>query len=258
MRDKPQHLTEQIAPDTWRIEEDGAMNCYLLSGERCALLIDTCGGLGNLRKTVEGLTALPVDVLLTHRHCDHAGGTGWFESFHVHRADLAAIYRVMALRPAMRTIVSIQKQGCFVRAPFRPKAIGIGDGHVFDLGARMVKVLHIPGHTRGSIALLDEKTRLMITGDAVNPCLWMHLPGCTSLEAWLPGAERILALSQTYTAWCGHGSEPLTQASIAQTVELARELIAKARSGARLRGKIRYPNRDDFPYIVCRADRILG
>ncbi|MBU3145830.1 hypothetical protein [Clostridium sp. CF012] len=35
------HTVEQIAPNTYRIDENGAVNCYLAVGKERALLIDT-------------------------------------------------------------------------------------------------------------------------------------------------------------------------------------------------------------------------
>jgi glyoxylase-like metal-dependent hydrolase (beta-lactamase superfamily II) len=44
----------------------------------------------------------------------------------------------------------------------------VKDGHVFRLGERDVQVIALPGHTPGSICLLDSKTRSLFTGDTMN------------------------------------------------------------------------------------------
>ncbi len=41
------------------------------------------------------------------------------------------------------------------------------DGDVLRLGGRDLRVVHVPGHTPGSIVLFDEKTATLLTGDAV-------------------------------------------------------------------------------------------
>jgi glyoxylase-like metal-dependent hydrolase (beta-lactamase superfamily II) len=41
----------------------------------------------------------------------------------------------------------------------------LADGDVVDLGDRAFEVLHLPGHTAGSIALWDAAGRLLFSGD---------------------------------------------------------------------------------------------
>ncbi|WP_426504027.1 MBL fold metallo-hydrolase [Dactylosporangium sp. McL0621] len=43
----------------------------------------------------------------------------------------------------------------------------LGDGDRIDLGGRVLTVLHLPGHTPGSIALLEERTGTLYSGDVV-------------------------------------------------------------------------------------------
>ena len=43
----------------------------------------------------------------------------------------------------------------------------VEEGHVFDLGDRSLRVVHLPGHTPGSIGLIDERARILFTGDVM-------------------------------------------------------------------------------------------
>ena len=52
---------------------------YLILGQEKALLIDSGMGVGSLRKEVEKITDLPVTLINTHGHPDHAGGNAEFE-----------------------------------------------------------------------------------------------------------------------------------------------------------------------------------
>lgn len=47
--------------------------CYLVEGEKKALLIDALTGVGSLKAFVRELTDLPVEVVNTHGHLDHCG-----------------------------------------------------------------------------------------------------------------------------------------------------------------------------------------
>ncbi len=46
---------------------------YLIVGSERALLIDTCYSITGIKKYVEQITTLPVDVVNTHGHFDHIG-----------------------------------------------------------------------------------------------------------------------------------------------------------------------------------------
>jgi hypothetical protein len=51
---------------------------YLVLGDEKAALIDTGSGIGDIKKLVEGLTDLPVNIVNTHTHGDHIGGNHQF------------------------------------------------------------------------------------------------------------------------------------------------------------------------------------
>ncbi|HWT73946.1 MAG TPA: hypothetical protein VN258_04395 [Mobilitalea sp.] len=58
-------VTYKIAEDFYSIEQN-YVRSFLILGDRCALLIDTGVGGGNLKEYVEGITNLPITVLFTH------------------------------------------------------------------------------------------------------------------------------------------------------------------------------------------------
>ena len=87
------YQVEQIAPETWRIDECGRDNCYLLCGRERALLIDCTIGTGDLMDVVRTLTDLPLTVAVTHAHGDHAGGGYQFGTIYVPRAETDRTWR---------------------------------------------------------------------------------------------------------------------------------------------------------------------
>ena len=64
---------EKISENTYRFDENGRVNCYLIVGKEKALLIDGCWGVGDLKQTIREITDKPVIAVATHRHPDHAG-----------------------------------------------------------------------------------------------------------------------------------------------------------------------------------------
>ena len=250
---EPIYTVERIADNSYRLDECGVCNCYLLIGAKKALLIDTCLGIGRLREKAEELTNLPLDVVLTHAHCDHAGGVNGFDRYYVHQADRAKVYGLLSSRFAAKLMTpkgrSLQR--------FEQKAIpvSIQDGYTFDLGGRRVRVISVPGHTRGSIALADEGEGLLLTGDDCNESLWMQLPGATTLAGWLPGGRRLLTLAKDYEPWCGHGAGRQSLEQMEQTYRMV-EKLAQGRNG--FPHTAVYPQMRTFPQVVYNTGKLHG
>ena len=51
------------------------------------------------------------------------------------------------------------------------------EGDHINIGGRFFEVLHVPGHTPGSLALLDRLNRILITGDLVSKMMPVFLFG---------------------------------------------------------------------------------
>src|SRR5208283_5822654 len=76
------------------LNEFGMDSQYLLVGSERALLIDTGSGFYDLKGTVEKLTKLPYEVVVTHGHPDHAGGIGQFDTAWINPADIPMLSRI--------------------------------------------------------------------------------------------------------------------------------------------------------------------
>ena len=144
----------------WLLDDAGESTCYVLAGTRLAMVIDTVNGAENLLEIVRELTDLPLMVVNTHGHCDHIYGNVYFDEAWMHPADnaLAAVHFAMRESGA---------EPC----PFRPLEVG----QRIDLGGEEVEIVGLPGHTPGSIGVLDKKRRLLFSGDGLNPHIWMQL-----------------------------------------------------------------------------------
>jgi len=81
----------KVADEVWRIDDHGSDNMYLVAGESGVLLIDTGLGVARLAEFVKTLTPLPVTVVNTHGHPDHAGGNGQFRTVYAPPADFDAV-----------------------------------------------------------------------------------------------------------------------------------------------------------------------
>lgn len=211
-------IITEIAHKTYLINEYGLNVMYLVVGSRRALLIDTGSGYCDLRAIVARLTDKPYDVVLTHGHVDHAGGCDIFEEVYIHPDDADMAKNIShsarlgygeSLRGAMgEPVWDYGPENVRTWSAF-PKCRELHDGMVFDLGGRRLAVYHTPGHTKGSCCLIDDKSRILFSGDAANVNLLMNLGGA-SISAALEGLLKIKAhgaeFDRNYNGHVGYAS----------------------------------------------------
>ena len=137
--------TIRINDTTWRIE-DGDVRFFLFCGTEKAALIDTGLNVPDARSIAEGLTDLPLILINTHADPDHISGNAAFDEFYM----------------------SPKEEDNYRERGGSGKLIPVTEGDVIDLGDRPLRIIDIPGHTPGSIAILDEKNRVLISGDSVQ------------------------------------------------------------------------------------------
>ena len=226
------YTVEKLEEGTFRIDECGRDNCYLLLGEEDTLLIDCSIGTGHLPTLLSTLTRLPVTVAATHAHGDHAGAGYQFPALFVPKEEITLNFRIQNLRFYRRKLLSntMKKQGITKKnidgSIFRAKWLPMEDGRVFDLGGRTVRTFRVPGHTAGSTVFADETRRLLFLGDSICPVLPMHTYRCLPLSSWLPGARRVLTLAnEGYTMFCGHGDGRMSAELLAQQIAWVQEIL---------------------------------
>ncbi|MBP3893163.1 MAG: MBL fold metallo-hydrolase [Atopobiaceae bacterium] len=180
-----------ICEGLYRIVDVLGNHCYLVVGERQALLVDTCGGLGNLRSCVEELTDLPVMVALTHGHEDHMMGSFWFDEVRISELDGGIQRWELAEEHTGRIHEQAVGEGIVSDdAPFslrdgaRPCELPVFDGDVFDLGGRTVRAVSLPGHTAGSMGYLVDDLRVLLSGDAVTPIMCLFFDDSLTIQEW--------------------------------------------------------------------------
>lgn len=85
--------------------------------------------------------------------------------------------------------------------PVSPNIIqNVDEGHIIDLGNLQIKVMHLPGHTIGSLGLMTQDGSILATGDTVyatdHELIDWYPPG-SSVSDMAKSVERILKLSPT-------------------------------------------------------------
>lgn len=169
---------EKIDLDTYAISEYKhweETHSYLLIGSKKALLIDTGMGISNIKKTVEKITPLPIEVVSTHIHWDHIGGHHLFENIAVHVLEEKWLLSEFPI-PLEVVKNNLKKGNCDFPKKFdvdnyrlyKVKANKLlNDGDIFDLGSRIVKVIHTPGHSPGHMCFYEPDRKYLFSGDLI-------------------------------------------------------------------------------------------
>ena len=147
--------TEKITERMYRIKDRIGVAMYLVSGDCQSLLIDTGYGLKGLREFVHSLTDLPLTVVLTHGHVDHAMGAGEFEKVYMNPADKETFYYHSQKSCRLNVIhTAVPEFDDELVEPYADEFLELHDGQVFDLGNLTVEAVSAPGHTPGTMVFL--------------------------------------------------------------------------------------------------------
>jgi len=130
---------EEIAQHTFMLRTDSRIcsNVYLIEEGGARLLVDSGDGL--LRFGLE-----PQVCILTHGHADHSGGVrkSWPKVL-LHKAEFSF-------------------KGSYILIPANAKPNPM---EPLSFGSHRLEFFHTPGHTAGSICILDKKTGCLFSGD---------------------------------------------------------------------------------------------
>ena len=192
----------------WIIEETGVRS-FLFEGEQRAMLIDTGFGTLPLREMIAGLTELPVFLMNTHTDKDHIGCNKDFRPVYMHPAEMDHYQNRLP-------------EGCCME-DVRP----LWEGDMIDLGYWKFEVILTPGHTPGSIMLLEREKRMLIAGDSIQDGnIYMFGPG-RNIQAFQYSLQKMINMSGAFDSiWPSHGSYPLTADIIPGILQGAQDLMA--------------------------------
>ena len=192
-------------------------NIWHIPGRCKDLLVDTGMGIQSLKDAAKDLFQKPLSVVITHTHKDHSGGAHEFSSCYVHPLEAESLQHAkddisLEIKYWPKDIVEIMKMdgpvGEYVIDALPSKSYKPSDNKLkpvssislleendlVDLGDRSFEVLHLPGHSPGSIGLWEAKTGILFSGDAVYDAqLLDDLPG-SDKEVYRNTMKRLLEL----------------------------------------------------------------
>ena len=181
---KPWFHTQRIRDDLYCITEpaytwENRANLWLIKGRDSDLLIDTGLGVSSLKLYLADLLDKPLKVVASHVHFDHSGGCHEFDQVFIHQNEHHAL-----CSGDQRLILSAPEYGFvpdsdFESVPYQgfsasnyevracPQARAIEHGDIIDLGNQAFEVMHLPGHSSGSIGLYNARDQKLFSGDVV-------------------------------------------------------------------------------------------
>jgi glyoxylase-like metal-dependent hydrolase (beta-lactamase superfamily II) len=215
---KPWFETTVLAPGITRFTEPHVhgffrANLYRIEGREFDIQLDFGVGVRSLTE-VSPAMGHPVLAIASHAHVDHVGSFHEYERRAGHRIEahtfaemddagtLASVFvgiesPVTALPALDWTIAN------YALTP-APLTEFLDEGDAVDLGNRKFTVLHLPGHSPGSIALLDEHNGDFFSADAIyDEGLVDDIPGA-DVETYLRTMQR-LAKMDVGMVYAGHG-----------------------------------------------------
>ncbi len=166
-------------------------NIWHVKGRDRDLVVDTGMGVASLVDAMDDLLDKPVIAVATHGHGDHVGGHHEFDEVLAHPAEAADVeqpeLQTLDLLKAwgQEELDGLTRAGYVVDSPHFVTALPAGvtlesfrqhpakvtreviEGDAIDLGDRQFEVLHLPGHSPGSIGLWERSTGTLFSGDAI-------------------------------------------------------------------------------------------
>ena len=185
------------------------VNTYIITGnERDCIIID-CGCYGETeeRKLEEMLASRglnPVMLIGTHCHLDHVFGN----RFMLERYGLRPRFHEGDSYTSRNAPKISLMFGLPMDAPPEPEGY-LAEGDVITAAGITLKVIHVPGHSPGGIALYSADDSVVFTGDALfaGSIGRSDLPGGDHEQLMANIREKLLTLPPETVIYPGHGPE---------------------------------------------------
>ncbi|TVU59391.1 MBL fold metallo-hydrolase [Vibrio atlanticus] len=153
-------LKYQVVPVT-----SFSQNCSIVWCDETmeGIVVDPGGDVQQLAAIIEELGVKVVNLVLTHGHLDHVGGT-------VPLADILKVNIVGPHKADNFWLQGLENQSQMFGFPlckaFEPNT-WLEEGDKVTFGNQVIDVIHTPGHTPGHVVLFSEQARMAFVGDVL-------------------------------------------------------------------------------------------
>ena len=193
----------QLADDTYRVEDD-RVRFFILIGSEKALMIDTGMNNPNAIDAAKKVTDKPVVLLNTHADRDHIAGNGAFTEMYMNPAE-EPNYRESG---GQGTIIPVK------------------DGDIIDIGGRPLEIIELPGHTPGSIAVLDINNRVLYSGDTVQNGIIFMFGKNRNMPVYIESLKKLMTYNDRFDKiYPCHGACPVSPDLTEKLIEGAQQVL---------------------------------
>lgn len=204
----------------WEPHVDPLVRCNIwhVKGRDRDLVIDTGMGMASLTEAASHVFEKAITAVATHYHFDHTGGLHEFSDRVIHSNEAHWLERednwgaLFASAFDAATVADFRAAGyempeqlfeALPHADYDPHAYAVRpapatrvveEGDVIDTGDRHFEVLHLPGHSPGSIGLWEAATGTLFSGDAIYDGPLLYSNDDSDLPAYIRTLERVREL----------------------------------------------------------------
>lgn len=189
----------------------GQANCYIVSNEKEALIIDPGAEAETIKTAIERLDVKPVAILLTHTHYDHIGAVD----------ETRATFDIpvyVAEEEASWLVDPSKNLSQLVGMPFsvEPADHLFNPDETLEINDFTFKVLATPGHSPGGVSFVFNEDQFAISGDALfaGGVGRSDLPGSNGQQLLDGIRKQLFTLPGDYKVYSGHGPETTIQKEI--------------------------------------------
>ena len=185
-----------------------ATNCYIVEDEETkeTMVIDPGGEADKILEMLDILEANVKYIYLTHCHGDHIGAVSEVKSkkggkILIHRDDAEGL-----------DDENINLSACINMGDIELEPDSrVDDGDLIHVGSLEFRVIHTPGHTKGSTSLYCEKEGLLFSGDTLFRGTWgrTDLPTSSFVQIIDSITKKLLVLPDETIVYPGHGKSTL-------------------------------------------------
>ena len=194
-------ILKELKIDTWVGDET---NCYIIvdSKSKETIVVDPAGDVDKIEELINILHAKLKYIYLTHCHADHILGVTDLKNrcggkILIHRYDSEGLNN-----PEINLSPHIGMGEIELEADSR-----IDDQDLLHLGELQFKVIHTPGHTKGSTSLYCKKENCLFAGDTIFRGTWgrTDLPTSSREDIMDSIVNKIMKLPDETIIYPGHG-----------------------------------------------------
>ncbi len=179
-------------------------NCYIVGDEatRKGVVIDPGDEVPRILSRIREHQLDVVYILNTHGHFDHVGGNKELKE-----ATGAQIAIHPEDAPNLERLVESAAVWGMRAENSPPPDLLLADGQILTAGGLTFKVLHTPGHSRGSVSFVLDDAQLIFTGDLIfaGSIGRTDFPGGDYNTLIRSVREKIFPLGDEYRILSGHG-----------------------------------------------------